>query len=66
MSSQTIELNLTGLPARQYQLQSAPSPTGPWTNVGTPFPADANGLSHWVGSFRQSETFYRAYKTSAP
>jgi type VI secretion system Hcp family effector len=66
LSSQTIALDLTGLPAREYQLQSAQSPTGPWTNVGAPFTADTNGVSHWVDSRSQSETFYRAFHTNAP
>ncbi len=59
--SQRIELQLACLPARKYQLQTALSVNGPWTNLGTPFLANANGTTDWVDSTHQTQVFYRAF-----
>lgn len=61
ISDGQIEIQLTGLPAHSYQMQSAQSPTGPWTNLGDPIMADADGLVRWHDAAQQSEVFYRAF-----
>jgi hypothetical protein len=58
-----LNLQLAGIPGRKYQLQSAPSVTGPWDDLGIPATADANGSAAWSDSHPDSDKFYRAFET---
>lgn len=63
ISSQGTDLDLVGLPSRNYQLQSTTSLGGVWSNVGGPVTADAtNGMVHWQGlPVFGTTAFYRAF-----
>ena len=63
-SSQVTNLRLEGIPGRSYQLQTATSILGPWTNAGNPVAADANGYVDWVQPSPPAQAFYRAFNTS--
>lgn len=61
-SAAGTDLTLAGVPAQAYQLQGAPSPGGPWTNVGaTAAGAGTNGLVSWTNLPNRSNAFYRAF-----
>jgi type VI protein secretion system component Hcp len=62
-SSQSgTDLELKGLPAHKYQLQSAPTPVGPWSTVGEPLAGSpSTGLVNWLKLPATDTVFYRAY-----
>ncbi len=62
-SSQSgTDLELKALPAHKYQLQSAPTPVGPWSNVGEPLAGSpSTGLVNWQKLPATDTVFYRAY-----
>jgi type VI secretion system Hcp family effector len=62
-SSQATNLRLEGIPGSSYQLQTATSALGPWTNAGNPILADANGYAEWVEPSPPAQAFYRAFNT---
>jgi type VI secretion system Hcp family effector len=62
-SAGELNLQLAGIPGRKYQLQSAPSVTGPWNAFGSAVIADANGSALWSDSHPDSDKYYRAFET---
>jgi hypothetical protein len=58
-----LTLRLAGIPGRKYQLQWAPSVSGPWANFESSSIADANGSADWVDSNPDTERYYRAFET---
>jgi hypothetical protein len=53
-----IRIRFAGVPGRTYTVQSAPSTTGPWKDVGTAS-ADATGVAIFLHTPGAVTTFYR-------